>query len=126
MFMENAMMADIRRIVPVFLKAFFAALAVTAVEIGVLSLLLYKTDMSENSLHIAVIAGYGIACFLSGLYCGKKIRQRRFLWGMLAGLVYYVVLLGVSFAAGGAGFSLSFISSALVCLGSGMLGGMLS
>lgn len=124
--MEKVGMADIRRIAPVFLKALFVVLAVTAVEIGALSLLLYKTDMSENSLHIAVIAGYGIACFLSGLYCGKKMCQRRFLWGMLAGLIYYVLLLTVSMAAEGTGFSLSFVSSALVCLGSGMLGGMLS
>lgn len=84
--MEKVGMADIRRIAPVFLKALFVALAVTAVEIGALSLLLYKTDMSENSLHIAVIAGYGIACFLSGLYCGKKCASAVFCGGCLQAL----------------------------------------
>lgn len=124
--MEKTVRTNISYAALTLLKALFAAVLVTAAEIFVLSLLLYKTNMSENSLHIAVIAGYGIACFLSGLYCGKKMKERRFLWGMLAGLIYYVLLLAVSMAAGIGGFSLSFISSALVCLGSGMLGGMLS
>lgn len=114
------------RKVKVLLKTLFLALLVTAAEIGILSILLYKTNMSENSLHIAVIAGYAIACFLPGFYCGRKMQERRFLWGLLAGLVYYTLILTVSLAAGMGGFSMSFISSALVCLGSGMLGGMLS
>ena len=91
----------------------------------ILALLLYKTGLSENNLHIAVIVVYALSCLISGIYCGKKLRERRFMWGLLAGVLYYAVLLAISTGLGGS-FSVSFISSALVCLGSGMLGGMLS
>lgn len=113
-------------IAAVLFKGFLAGALITGAAILILSLLLYKTSLSENILHIAVIAVYAISCFLSGLYCGRKIKERRFLWGLLAGCIYYVVLLAVSLIVSNDGFSASFVSSALVCLGSGMLGGMLS
>lgn len=124
--MEKTMKSNAAYAAATFLKALLIAAVITGVEIMILSLLLYKTNLSEENLHIGVIAGYGIACFLSGLYCGKKLKMRRFLWGIAAGLIYEVVLLGISAATVGGGFSLSFVSSALVCLGSGMLGGMVS
>lgn len=124
--MEKTMKADVSYIAVTYLKALLLAAVITGVEIIILSVLLYKTNLSESNLHIGVIVGYGIACFLSGLYCGKKIKTRRFLWGIVAGLIYYVVLLAVSVPVCGSDFSLSFVSSALVCLGSGMLGGMIS
>lgn len=113
-------------IIAVLFKGFLASGTVTGAAILILSLLLYKTNLSENILHIAVIAVYAASCFLAGLYCGKKMKERRFLWGLLAGAVYYIVLLAVSLSVGHGEFSPSFVSSALVCLGSGMLGGMLS
>ena len=94
--MEKTMKADVSYIVVTYLKALLLAAVITGVEIIILSVLLYKTNLSESNLHIGVIVGYGIACFLSGLYCGKKIKTRRFLWGIAAGLIYYVVLLAVS------------------------------
>ena len=113
------------RVLTVMVKGLILGGLVTGAAILILALLLYKTGLSENNLHIAVIVVYALSCLISGIYCGKKLRERRFMWGLLAGVLYYAVLLAISTGLGGS-FSVRFISSALVCLGSGMLGGMLS
>lgn len=117
--------SDLARVPAVMIKGLILSGLVTGAAILILALLLYKTGLAENHLHIAVIIVYALSCLISGIYCGKKLRERRFLWGLLAGMLYYAVLLAISVSIGG-GFSASFISSALVCLGSGMLGGMIS
>ena len=76
------------------------------------------------------ISGYVItvlSVLIGGIYAGHRIANRRFLWGMVLGAVYYAILCLISVASGCMAasewqFCLPFV---LLCLGSGMLGGMI-
>lgn len=113
--------------IPVILgKGLLGSCIISAVAIFIMALLLLKTGISEKTLHIVIIAVYVISCFLSGLYCGKKIKTRRFLWGLMEGILYFAVLGMISLIMNKGQFSPGMAATSLICLGSGMLGGMIS
>lgn len=59
---------------------------------------------------------------------GKKMENKKYLRGMLVGGVYFGILLILSFIGkGGTGeLSDSFLTTCILCVGGGMLGGMVS
>lgn len=113
--------------VPVVLgKGLVLSTLLTVVAVFVMAVLLLKTGITEKTIRIVIIGVYVVACFLAGLYSGKKIKTRRFLWGMAAGLCYFLMLLIVALSIHGGHISSGLIATALICMGSGMLGGMVS
>ena len=46
---------------------------------------------------MAVILVYILSCALAGLVAGKGVGRQRFFCGLLAGLLYFLVLMAVSF-----------------------------
>ena len=79
-------------------------------------------------MSIAIIAIYVAATFLAGFLTGKRMGSRRFLWGLLMGGVYFLVLVAISLAVNHSVKELtdSFLTTMVLCAGGGMLGGMLS
>lgn len=75
-------------------------LAVMFVISGVLLLLLawglYQLDLSEAVVKIGVIAIYIAACFLGGFLIGRWVQDKKYLWGLLAGALYFLLLFVVS------------------------------
>ena len=108
-------------------QAMVVSYLLTAVSMLMLAFLLYQFDLKEAPVRIGIIAIYGVASFIGGLFIGKKIKHREFLWGLIVGLIYYMLHVVVSIVLGGIMPQnlLPVISLALVCMGSGMLGGML-
>ncbi len=110
------------------LKKLLFAYIVTAVLLMILSFALYKMQLQEGTVRIGIIVIYVISCFFAGFIAGKTEVKRQFLWGLLIGVLYFVVLLVISLLVKhsvqdvmGKGVTTFFI-----CAGSGMLGGMLS
>ena len=68
------------------------------------------------------------ACFLGGFLMGKLQKTRKFMWGMIIGLLYYAVLFGVSFCMkqSSAQVTGDVFTSLVLCVASGMLGGMVA
>jgi putative membrane protein (TIGR04086 family) len=110
------------------LKSLLFAYAVTAGLLLLLALFLYRFSLGEQIVSIAIIAIYVIVTFLLGFIAGKKMGARKFLWGLLMGAVYFVVLIFVSLVVnqGLSGNTNDFVTVLLLCAGSGMLGGMVS
>ena len=94
----------------------------------VLSFLLYKVGLGEKAVSIAIIVIYVAATFFAGFLAGKKMQNRKFIWGLLEGVAYFVILAVISFAVGERTDAIqnSFFTTLLLCAGGGMLGGMLS
>lgn len=115
--------------IPVFylLKSLFFAYALTGVFLALLSLLLYQLRLGEKLVAVAIIVIYVAATFFAGFLAGKKMKNRRFLWGLLEGTAYFLVLTLLSFFAGDRGVTVgrSFFTTLALCAGGGMLGGML-
>ena len=100
----------------------------TGILLLVLTLLLYRLGLSEENVNAGVILIYVISTFAGGFVIGKLSGARKFLWGLIAGAIYFVLLFLISFGIyhsiqSGAG---SLATTFLLCAGGGMLGGMVS
>ena len=110
------------------LKALLCAYIITGILLLVLALLLYKLGLSEENVNAGIILIYVISTFAGGFVMGKLSGTRRFLWGLIVGVIYFALLILISFGIyhsiqSGAG---SMATTLLLCAGGGMLGGMVS
>ena len=110
------------------IKSLLAAYIVTGLLLLLLALLLYKLQLSESVVNIGIIAIYVAACFLGGFLEGKMMKTRKFLWGGAFGLLYFAVLAIISLAVGQgfSGSSSHFVTTLILCIAGGTLGGMVS
>lgn len=110
------------------LKALLCSYAVTAVLLLGLTLLLYKAGLSEEKVTAGILVIYVISTFAGGFAAGKMAGVRKFLWGILTGGMYFVLLvlisLGIYHSLEGSGIHL--LITFCMCTGGGMLGGMVS
>lgn len=112
----------------VLVKGLLLACMVTAVALMILALLLWKVKLTEKTVGVCITVLYVLANFLAGFYGGKRMGRMKFLWGLVLGLAYFVLLAVLSLAGGRGGsmFSSDFLTTLLLCAGGGMLGGMVS
>ena len=110
------------------LKALLAVYVVTGVLLMILALLLYKIDLDEQKVTMGIIATYVISTFTGGFIMGKLVEEQRFVWGLILGVMYFLLLFAVSFAVNHQLQSngTNLITTLLLCAGGGMLGGMVS
>ena len=100
----------------------------TGAGLLLLALLLYKLGLTEKTVSLIIIFIYIGASFLGGFLMGKRRGSRKYLWGLLMGCAYFVLLLVISVAVNRQMGALpgSFWTTLALCAGGGMLGGMLS
>lgn len=106
----------------------FAMFIISGLLLLVLALLLYKMELSESVVKIGIVVIYVVSGLLGGFFMGKIMREQKYLWGLAAGVIYFVVLLIVSALVGG-GFDMDIAKVAttlILCAASGMAGGMIS
>lgn len=108
------------------MKALLASYVVTGLLLLLIAGLLYKFQLDEGKIQIGIILTYILSCFAGGFLAGKMMKSRQFLWGVLLGLLYFLIMTLVSIAVNRElqDASSSFITSFLLCMGGGMLGGM--
>lgn len=111
-----------------FVKCLVFAYIMTGILLMLLAFLLYRLQLKEGIVSIGIILIYIAASFFSGFVTGKKMGSRKFLWGLLMGVLYFTVLSVVSLAVSRQVDDIagSFVTALGICAGSGMLGGMLS
>lgn len=111
-----------------FVKALLASYIVTGLSLLLLTYLLYKFDWDEQKITVGVVAIYVLSTFVAGFIMGKVRKTRKFLWGMIVGTLYFVLLFLISFGVyrSFSGDGTNFITTFLLCVGGGMLGGMIS
>lgn len=110
-----------------FVKAFVMSALITAVLLLICAFLLLKTELPEQTLGIILAAVDALAVFTGGVYLGKKAGHQKFLWGLIFGILYFMVYLLLSFLIGGPKLQVqSILKSLLVMAAGGMIGGMVS
>lgn len=109
------------------LKGTIAAYLVSGLMILIFALLMYYKDLSEDVVKGGIIFIRVLSCFISGILVSKAAKQGKFLWGLLAGIVYYGILILVAMLWGQKMImDISGIWPTLfLCTFAGMLGGML-
>lgn len=110
-----------------FLITTLAAVLITAVLLVLSAVLLEKLGLSEKQAQYLVYAIYIISALAAGMIAGKLQREKKFMWGALAGVVWLMVVLVISLCMNGAAIDAGELFPAVVCMvGGGMLGGMLA
>jgi len=110
------------------LKAlFFSSLIFTAIFFF-LAFLMFQNGWGETIMKTLLYVGVCIATFLGSFYFAKHTSSRRFLWGILYGVVFWAVYVLVAFLLNGAGnFSWDHTLTTLAFAAiAGMAGGMCS
>jgi len=109
-------------------KGMLLAWMVTGIVLFVLSFLLSGTGLSSGAVGGILIAVYILSPFVGGFYLGKKAEQKKYWWGLVFGVLYFVIFCLVSLLIsppGAASFALIVKVFLLQVLG-GMAGGMLA
>lgn len=119
--------ADSTKIVFV-VKCMLVSYLLTAGLLLFLALMLYRFGLSEKVVSIGIIIIYIAVTFLAGFIAGKRAGEKKFLWGLAMGCIYFLILTAVSVIVnrGIEDAASSLVTVFLLCGGSGMLGGMLS
>lgn len=119
---------DIQKEAVWILKSLLGAYVVTGILLLLLALFVYKLNLEEKQVTVAVMAIYLVSTFVGGFMIGKWNRVQKFLWGIIVGAGYFILLLLVSFGiyhslknSGG-----NVVTAMFLCLGGGLLGGMLA
>jgi putative membrane protein (TIGR04086 family) len=110
------------------LKCLLFSYIITGILLLLLAFLLFQFDLSEKIVAGGIIVIYVGSTFFAGFLAGKKLKNRKFLWGLVLGLAYFIVLVVVSLIVNHSlgGLTHNFLSSLILCAGGGMLGGMMS
>lgn len=110
------------------LKSLLFSYAVTGIFLMILAFLLFRFNLGEEPVAAGILVIYVASCLLGGFMAGKMVRKDKYLWGILVGTGYFLLLALVSF-----GVQKSWdmtpartVTTFLMCLGGGTLGGMLS
>ena len=110
------------------IKSLLACYIVTGILLVLISFLFYKWNLEEQIVTAGIISTYAISTFVGGFIVGKIKRVRKLQWGMLLGIIYYLFLVIISYGlyrtVDSSGTEL--LTSLLLCIGGGMLGGRLS
>lgn len=101
---------------------------ITGLLLAALAALLGRVEMTDAAVSIAIIAAYIISCFAGGFFIGKKKKTRKYLWGICVGVFYFLVLFlgNLVVNRGLDGQLVHMLATAVLCVLSGMAGGMLS
>lgn len=110
------------------LKSLLASYIVTGLLLLGLTFLVYKFELDEQVVVAGIVAIYVVSTFMGGYIIGKLTVVKKIAWGMIVGAVYFVLLFLISygvyreFNTNG----ISALTTAILCIGGGTLGGMLS
>ena len=115
-------------IVKPMLRSLLISYVLSGLLLGALAFALYKLRLKEGQVNLMVYLVYLAACLAGGAAAGKRLRQRRFFWGLLSGMFYFLILFAASWAMDPRA-SIQAARSLMVlgvCAFGGTLGGMLS
>jgi putative membrane protein (TIGR04086 family) len=110
------------------LKGLLFSYIITAFILLLLSFLMLKLDLSSTVISGGINFAYIVSTFLGGFFVGRKLEQRKFLWGLVMGVFYFIVLMLISLLMNRVTpLPMGSLFTVLVICGlSGMLGGMVS
>lgn len=95
--------------------------------ITLLAVLMDKLHLSKEQVGIGIYGVYILSALAAGFVAGKWKKEKKFLWGALAGIVWLFAVCLFSMGVNGMTMEVNTIFSAALCmLGGGILGGMLA
>ena len=109
-------------------KVMILEAVLTVVFLCVFALILQKLRPAESVVTMGIKLLYVLVNFIGGMMIGKIMSQRKFLWGVVTGLGYFVIISLLSFVMH-QGFYVDIhnaLTICLLCMVGGTVGGMLA
>lgn len=110
------------------LKMTICMYATTVILLLLLTFIFYKAQISNSKIIIGIVAIYFLSTFVGGYIFGKVMENKKYLYGLSIGAIYFVLLFIVS-AIVSKNFSPvsgSTLGALISCLAGGTFGGMIS
>lgn len=110
------------------LKGLLFSYIITAFVLLILALLMLKLNLSGAVISGGINFTYIISAFIGGFFVGKKVEQKKFLWGFIMGVFYFLIIMLITLFINRSSplpmgsLLIVFVISSM----SGMLGGMVS
>ena len=109
-------------------KGLIVSYLVSGTGLLLLALLLLKCQLDEGKVSAGILAVYVLSGLCGGIYMGKTAERKRYLWGMVLGGMYWIILMSITVFSGagiGTGVKGAFLTL-LICAGSSTLGAMVA
>lgn len=108
-------------------KGVVFAYLISGICLLLLAFLMFQWDVAEGVVRGGIIFAYVFSCFISGMMVSAHHEGKRYLWGLVMGLLYYMILFVVSMILNRAVFTQipGIFPALFLCGFGGMLGGML-
>ncbi len=118
---------DVKGVIFYVIKLLLIGYVISGIILVILAFLMLKTDVSPGVISGGLLFSYILSCFIGGLLLGKKMEKRKYLWGVLFGILYFGTLFVISLAMKNVTgeFNTGMVTIMLLCASGGMLGGML-
>ena len=106
-----------------WIKSLLASYIVTGILLLVLTFFMYKFELNEKIVSAAIVGIYVVSTLIGGMIIGKLTKSKRYLWGMVLGILYFVLLLLITLGVYRTlnGDSVSIVTSLILCAGGGMI-----
>ena len=100
----------------------------TGILLFLLSALTFSQDLSQQVVKMVIVIIYILAGLCGGFVIGKFMKVKKFLWGALAGVAYFAILVIVSLAVNGGSIqdTVQLLVTFVLCTASATIGGMVS
>lgn len=110
------------------LRALIISYIVTGLMLLFIAFLMYKLGLDEDKVNFAITLTYILASSVGGLVIGKCMKEKKYLWGLLQGALYVgiILLTSILVSHGNDVVSTRGLSTVILCICGGMLGGMIS
>lgn len=102
--------------------------AVSALLLLGLTAVVFHMELDAKIAQIGIMAIYVLSGLCGGILIGKMKKEKKFLWGIVSGVCYFLVLLALSLihGAGTVADMVHLMTVLVFCVLSSMIGGMLS
>lgn len=106
------------------IKSTIIAYVVTGILLAAIAYGIYRWEIGEQVVNILIMAVYVIASMVGGVIVGKRVKEHRFVWGILLGALYIGILYCTSYVVAQTSDMVSQIQPAtiLLCIAGGMIG----
>ncbi len=110
------------------LKSLLSAYLLTGILLLLLAFIMLKIGPGNDAIHIGIVFSYIFSSFVGGFVMGKRMKVKKFLWGVLLGVSYFAVIFMVSVLLNKNIMvqGMEMLTVFAMCGLGGMLGGMLS
>ena len=101
---------------------------ITIAALFIFSFFLYKLRLGDNAMKAGILGIYILATLAGGFFMGKKVMQKKYVWGLVMGALYFLILWVVSLCLpqSQGDMGMNTLVAFVMCLVGGMLGGMVS